>query len=76
MIEINGLMAAIALALIIIGPASGVWSGLLIKNLTQRIQEDREDTRSWLKGLQSTVEGNTSDISGIKAVMEDRKDRE
>jgi hypothetical protein len=74
-IEISGLQALIALCFVILGPASGVWSGLLIKNLTQRIGEDRDDTRSWLKGLQAKMEENTKNIAEVIAVMKDRQER-
>jgi len=75
MIEISAVQALIALCFVVIGPASGVWSGLLIKNLTQRIEEDREDTRSWLKGLQSKTDENSKNIAEVIAVMQDRKNR-
>ncbi len=72
-IEINGLTATIALALIIIGPASGVWSGLLIKNLTAIVKEYKEETSILLKELQRKTAENAEAISAIEAVMEYRK---
>ncbi len=78
MIEINAVIAVIALLLIIVGPASGIWSGLKISAVSQRIDtmsDGIEDIRSWLKGMQGEVGENKSDISAIKAVMEDREKR-
>lgn len=82
MVEINAVTAIIGLLLILVGPASGIWSGLKINTVTQRLDmmakswdEDHKDIRSWLKGLQAEVKDNNSDISGIKAVMDDRKNR-
>lgn len=78
MIEVNILTAIVGLLLVIIGPASGIWSGLKTNAVSQRIDmmsDGIEDIRSWLKGLQGEVKENTSNISAIKAVMEDREKR-
>jgi len=81
-IELNIFTVLIGLVMIIIGPASGIWSGLKINTVTQRLDllvkgwdEDRADTRSWLNNLQEKTEDNTKHIGEVKAVMEDRKDR-
>jgi len=81
-IELNGITVVIGLLLIIIGPASGIWSGLKINAVTQRLDsmserwdDDHKDIRSWLRSLQGKVEENVGEVSAIKAVMEDRKDR-
>ena len=83
MIELNGITVIVGLLLIIIGPASGIWSGLKINTVTQRLDsmterwdEEHKDIRSWLRGLQGKAEEGAQDISAIKAVMQDRKDRE
>lgn len=82
MIELSGVTVVIGLLLILVGPASGIWSGLKIDAVTKRLEsmserwdEDHKDIREWLKNLQDKVADNSESIVGITAVMKDRKER-
>lgn len=60
-------VGAIALVL---GPAGGVWVGMRgtsqrVGSLVESIKQDREETREWLKSLQTEVYQNKTDIAVI-----------
>ena len=77
--NLNVLWVLLGLAILVVGPASGVWSGILVKGLGDRLDamaknwdEERKDLREWLKSLQHKADSNATDI----AVLKDRTDRE
>ena len=82
MIELNSVTAIFALLLILVSPISGIWSGLKISAVTQRLdlvvagwKEERRAINARLDKLQTKSEGNSNSIASIEGIMEDRKDR-
>ncbi len=78
---ISVLWILVGLAVLVLGPAGGVWAGMRqsVRSIGERIdtmvehwETDREDTREWLKALQIKTDSNATDI----AVLKDRTDRE
>ena len=78
--SLSALWIILGVATLIFGPAGGVWAGM--KGSVRRIEErftdyieqakaDHEDTRVWLKSLQTKTDKNETDI----AVLKDRAER-
>ena len=79
MIELNSMTVIIGLLFILIGPASGIWSGFKMNMIVQRLDfmakqnnRDREETREWLKDLQLETSENRDAVNLLK----DRQERE
>ncbi|MEE8114709.1 MAG: hypothetical protein V3T23_10180 [Nitrososphaerales archaeon] len=80
--ELSILWILLGIGILLIGPASGVWSGLKINGVSQKLDllskqwdGEREDIRSWLGKLQTKTQENEKEIGEVVAVMKDRKDR-
>lgn len=90
MIEVNAIVAVVGLLLILVGPMSGIWSGLKINSVTQRLDvlvkswdENRANDRDWLKDLEEEAkelrektEENSGSIKEVIAIMRERDKRE
>lgn len=61
--EFNALWLVGGAAVLVLGPAGGVWVG--IRGLVSQIKQDREETRDLLKSLETRTTENTSNIARL-----------
>ena len=75
--DISVVWIVVGLAVLVLGPAGGVWAGIKgsvfrieqqMTTFIAQVQSDHHETQEWLKGLEERTAKNTTEI----AVLDER----
>ena len=77
MSDLTTLQFFIGMAILVLGPTSGVWIDMRrqVSTVVKRLDEDRVDTRNWLKSLEIKTNQNAIAIAVTDAILKDRAER-